>query len=413
MKLTSNSNFLTYIIVATLIIFNIFLLYKISGDDNNTTGDSYSEIEEIKGQDLNFNELSNYFSDLAKKKGGAYAYKALTKATAFSYLPDNIDTHLLGHVVGDVLYKQEGVLGMKYCTHDLRNACSHSIVVGSLLENGIGAVDEVVDSCHGAPGGKGAYRMCVHGLGHGVLAYVEYDMKTAVELCKKVGDPKTETMEFGECVGGVTMEMMAGVHDQEVWQKQKPNYLKEDDPLSPCNMDFIPTEGKSNCYTFLTPNLFEAAGADLGRPGAKDFEIAFKYCDDVPEASNRLICYGNFGKEFVVLVNDRNVQSVENLDDDKLRTIYEWCNLAGDKDGTSACIDTALQSLYWGGENDRSAAVRFCAVLEDDYNRNGCHSSLIGAVSFYIEDSQYKKDFCSELPPEYRTECEDRLLRTN
>src|SRR3989344_2239057 len=194
---------------------------------------SFKEIEEIRNKNLDFGELSKFFVNLANDKGGHYAYKSLAKATALNYLSPNIDTHLLGHNIGDILYKQLGIEGMKFCTQDLRNACSHSIVVGALLEFGADKLRDIADVCRKAPGGKGAYTMCIHGLGHGVLAYTEYDMAQAVNLCEKVSEPRLKNMEYGECVGGISMEMMAGVNDREAWEKQKANYFKKDDPLAP------------------------------------------------------------------------------------------------------------------------------------------------------------------------------------
>ena len=87
----------------------------------------YAEIEEIRAKQLSpFQELSSYFQDVAVKKGAGYAYDVLKRVS----LPSNIDMHLMGHVVGDILYSQQGLAGMNACTHDFRNACSHTIVVG-------------------------------------------------------------------------------------------------------------------------------------------------------------------------------------------------------------------------------------------------------------------------------------------
>ena len=93
----------------------------------------YSEVQSLQNKEMNFAELSKFFIALAKDKGGGYAYQALAYATMHALIPPNIDTHLLGHVVGDELFKQKGLDGMRVCTDDMRNACSHSIVVGGLL----------------------------------------------------------------------------------------------------------------------------------------------------------------------------------------------------------------------------------------------------------------------------------------
>lgn len=397
--------------IISLWVIIIGLLFSSQFQTSVHSKADYHEVLSLRGQQLNFTQLSKFFSKLAQDKGGEYAYKALAYATSLSYIPSNIDTHLLGHVVGDELYKQQGLEGMKYCTDDLRNACSHSIVVGGLLAEGIEAINKMVDICHQAPGGKGAYRMCVHGLGHGVLAYADYNMRKAVELCKPIATSSDySNMEFKECLGGITMEMMAGVNDKQAWEKQKVNYFKVDDPLAPCDMDFIPVGAAEICYNFLTPHLFEAAGADLGHPLPVHYENAFKFCEKIPpnQIENRESCFGGFGKEFVVLVNERNVQSIENMSDEKLRKIYDWCNLAP-SEGIEPCLDSALQSLYWGGENNRYIAIRFCDAMGKIEDQAFCMEHLISAVGYYISDTNYQKEFCSEIPESYREQCRFKL----
>ncbi len=374
---------------------------------------SYPEIEQIKGSNWDFQKLTGFFQDLAKQKGAEYAYHALAVAANRNYLPPNVDTHLLGHVVGDELYKQEGINGIKVCTEDLRNACSHSIVVGFLLDHGEASLPKAVATCHLAPGGLGAYTMCVHGLGHGVLGYTDYDMQKAVKLCETTGTPEYGNQEIGQCVGGVTMEMMSGVHDHAAWLKQIGNYFKKSDPLSPCDMGFIPKSALNFCYVYLTPHLFSVAGADLNSPDPKYFAKAMSYCELLPANDpNRDTCFGSFGKEYVVLANARNVQSVSSMTDSQLRLIYDWCN-KGPTGALSPCLGSALQSFYWGGENDPAVSIRFCSVIPDKTQMDNCMKNLIGAVSYYMaKNAPYKESFCKAIPKEYQNDCRASLKTT-
>ena len=367
------------------------------------------EIEYLQASALqSFGELSKYFSDLAKKKGGAYAYEILKAAP----VPPGTDMHLLGHIVGDVLYGQEGLDGIKVCTHDFRNACSHTIVVGLLLEQGESAFPQIVETCYQAPGGSGAYTMCFHGLGHGVLAYTAYDLEKAVELCEKTGTPEYGYEEASQCISGTIMEILSGVHDQEAWARQYKKYLKEDDPLYPCSAQFIPEHARYLCYVYLTPHLFEAAGASLANPTPYDYKKAFPFCNEIPisDMNNRDACYGGFGKEFVVLAQDRDIRNVDAMTDEQMGNVYKWCLLADNKDGVISCIEHATNSLYWGGENNRGTAIRFCRLLRSADHQEACFINLIGAVQTYIRDPDYKKEFCEELPDSYRGKCQQHLL---
>lgn len=367
------------------------------------------EIEYLQASALqSFEELSKYFSELAKEKGGAYAYEVLKQAP----VPPGTDMHLLGHVVGDILYGQEGLNGIKVCTHDFRNACSHTIVVGLFLEQGESALSQIAETCYQAPGGSGAYTMCFHGLGHGVLAYTAYDLEKAVELCEKTGTPEYGYQESSQCMSGTIMEILAGVHDREAWAKQYKNYLKDDEPLYPCTASFIPDYARPLCYVYLTPHLFEAAGASLAKPTPADYKKAFPFCNKIPvsDTGNRDACYGGFGKEFVGLALDRDIRNVDAMTDGQMKNAYNWCLLADNEGGAISCIKHATNSLYWGGENDRSAAIRFCSLMGDETYQEPCFANLIGAVQNYIQDPSYKKEFCKEIPDLYQEKCRYHLL---
>ena len=369
---------------------------------------SYPELAQIPAHDSSFQTLALFFKELAEKKGAAYAFEVLKAAP----LPPNTDLHLLGHTVGDVLYEQKGAEGITVCTQDFRNACSHAIVVGLLLEEGEGSLSLISDICRRAPGGSGAYTMCFHGLGHGVLAYSGYDLEKTIKLCEKTGTAAYGNREFGECVSGAVMELISGgFHNRELWEKAQTKYFKKNDPLYPCTAAFMPEVALSLCYVYITPHLFNLAGADGGRPAPEDYRKAFPFCNALSpnDKHNRDYCYGGFGKEFVVLAQDRDIRKIETMTREQFLTVYDWCRLADNRDGTAACITHAMNSVYWGGENNRSASLRFCGVIDDPGFRDVCFSNLIGNIGFYIKDQDYKNAFCAEIPREYQTECLNRL----
>lgn len=390
-----------------ILFFNIALLLffiHFYFDDTDIRFDA----EAIAGTAQTFTEFTALFQKLSEEKGAVYAFSVL-KETEF---PPNIDLHLLGHIVGDELYIQEKMNGMQYCTHDFRNACSHTIVIGALLEKGPEALKEVHDACRKAPGGSGAYTMCFHGFGHGVLAYNEYELPLAVKMCEKVGTESYNNREFTECVGGAIMEMASGVHDPDVWKEKFPKYMKYDDPLYACMAPFMPIEARERCLSYLTPFIWKATGGDESNPTEDDLREAFRVCDSIPHIneSDRKACFSGFGKEFVGLVLGRDIRDVGILEDHDYETIIRMCALTPDLLGQSACLESALQSLYWGGENDRSIAVAFCHSMADSLQQQECFNSLINSVQFYVFGKTYRGEFCEELPSEYMSECKETLL---
>lgn len=413
LKFHKKKTIIISLVIAFLFLLNASLAFvyftvsRVAGA-TATSGASTTdpELTEVDMTTMNFQELSAYLKKIAEVKGAEYAFEILKKAT----LPKNVDIHLLAHTIGDMLYKQKGAEGIQYCTHDFRNACSHSIVIGLYLKEGESAITKLAPLCQKAPGGKGAYGMCFHGLGHGVLALSDYDMKRAVSLCDKLS-PGTDKTEARQCIGGTTMEMVAGVHDRETWELQKSNYLTED-PLSPCNMDFVPAYAKPMCYSYLTPSLFTAAGGSLAAPDAETYKKAFPYCDALSpdDKENRGACFGGFGKEFIVLARGKEIRDVSTMTTFEMQQVYDWCELAGSTDGEEHCLSYALGSLYWGGENDVSAAVKFCTTAQGDEEKAGCFIKLTGLVDNFVGDKSYRRSYCASIPASLQTICKERLL---
>lgn len=393
----------------TLATFFVFLTSAPQKQHNNqllpfTKDMVEKEAQKLAGKDILFKDLTIFFQALATNRGAVFAYEVLKIAP----IPPNTDMHLLGHVVGDELYKQQGLAGITVCTQDFRNACSHSIVVGYLLANGEAGLPEIARTCQQAPGGKGAYTMCFHGLGHGVLAFTGYDLEKAVTLCQKTNTQASQNKEAPECIGGGIMEMISGGdHNKTLWATQAQKLFKEEDPLFPCNAQFIPNDAKPICYIYITPHLFEAAGGSLNSQTEKDFAKAFTFCSKIPteETVNRASCFGGFGKEFVVLASNHDIRDVGAMTDKQLKTVYDWCLFTSDVPGVGDCIGQALQSLYWGGENSYDAALRLCNLANNTPYEQRCYAELINAVKVYSANQKALKTFCTQVPKSYSETC--------
>lgn len=405
-NLRNSLNHINIKIVFLCLLIALLFLFFTKGSFGKLGFKKYSELNQIQGKNLSFSELSKFFKELAIKKGAEHAFGVLNVAQ----LPPNTDLHLLGHAVGDILYKQQGLDGIKICTQDFRNSCSHSIVVGLFIDKGVEALEDISKVCREAPGGTGAYGMCFHGLGHGILAYTGYNMEKAVDLCKKTGTQALNYVETAECVGGITMEMVAGVHDKKAWELQKDNYLKNSDPLFPCNQPFIPAVAKPNCFIYLTPHLWEAAGGNIDDPKEKDFTKAFTFCSKLTGVNEvyQDVCYGGFGKEFVGLSMARDIRKISDMGDKQLRQVYEWCLLAKETKAIRSCLFMAINSIYWGGENKPTTVVNFCKVMNEPTFKNSCYEHSIGAFKFYNARTPSKLNgMCSILPENYKSRCLD------
>jgi hypothetical protein len=397
--------FILWFLLAVSLCILKYVQLTSSLSPSQTKTQPYVEVKELENNTYTFGQLKSYFTSLAQKKGAVYAFEILKRA----YIPPNTDLHLLGHVIGNELYKQQGIRGMKYCTQDFRNACSHTIVVGMLLQYGENILSKIDGVCKSAPGGYGAYGLCYHGLGHGVLAYTNYDMEKAANLCKKTRTYGSQTT-YAQCIGGTVMEIIGGGdHDKATWSKQSQKYLSNDNPLSLCQSSYIEKGSpKYFCYMYLTPHLFNTAGFNPRYPqNSEVFKRAFPYCDAIPlkNTSEREACFGGFGKEFVVLAKNRDIRNVETMTPSELTTVYNWCKLAPHPQDEMQCVHSAIESLLWGGENSPHAAVTFCSVISESDGQKQCFSYLFTTVKKWIKNDPYKDTVCQLVPQQFKTSC--------
>jgi hypothetical protein len=400
-------------IFAAVLLLAVLLLL---GSSNGHPG-AYPEVAALAKTHLNLAGYREYFEILAKKKGAVYAFDVLKRAT----LAPNVDIHLLGHYIGYVLYDQEGIRGIQDCTNDFRNACSHSVVISAFLEHGASALKDIAAACAVAPGGRGAFTMCYHGLGHGILAYLNYDFSKVPAMCRQAsefGASATPPLNGAvnrfinaeyECIGGAVMEMTAGDHDPVAWEKQVPIYTPDSDPLMPCDSSYVPDGAKQICYTYITYRMFVAAHVDQGNPDPMLFPKAFSYCNAIPssDTKDRAACYGGFGKEFVGMVNARDIRDVGAMAPESVAQVRAWCALAGNVEGEAACDSTTLSSLFWGGENDPRASLIFCGLDADPHSRDACYSHLVDEALYFLGGTPAIQGVCEGVPEPRRSYCLD------
>ena len=247
--------------------------------------------------------------------------------------------------------------------------------------------------------------MCYHGLGHGIFAFYSYSFPETVELCGKTGTPEYRNREATECVGGAVMELSGGGgHDREAWNVAREKYLN--DTVGLCMGPYIPDDTKSQCLTYITRELWRVAGIDLGKPQPELFEKAFALCDVIPrsESALRKSCYGGFGKEFVPLALGRDIREIAKFGDRETETVEKWCASAPLQDARVACMEQAVQSLFWGGENDPNITFRFCAYLQDGDLQTACYKELAVAIDSYTFDDR-KSILCAQVPAQFQNRC--------
>ena len=352
-------------------------------------------------------QYQEYFERLARNRGAVYAYDVLREAS----IPENVDTHEIGHSIGWVLYEEKGIAGMAYCTESFRSACAHALVISAYVERGEAALPQIVKACEEAPGDKGAYATCFHGMGHGILAYFGYDYEQALGKCEEVGDlltlddSRTTSREvWNRCVEGATMELDLGTHDPALWEQAKLVYFPDNDLYMPCNAAYVNPEVRPMCYSYLTWRFLEAAGASRGVSSVDTYAQAMMYCRAIEDPKERSGCYGGFGKNFVyqATLDERKARTLSN---EALSLMTTWCGAAGTAEGEESCMLAVLNGLDLATLTGSEAATRLCALQSAGVVQDSCYTHLMYNGQYYFNETGELSTFCKTLPEGYQQQC--------
>lgn len=369
-----------------------------------------SDLVFLASKNFTLDELSDFFIERTKEKGAHYAYELLGEAK----FKTSVDMHLVAHAIGNELFELEGIDGIRTCTQDFGNGCSHAIVIAAFQEEGAVALSKISEACKSAPGAKGAYMMCYHGLGHGVVSYASYDMKKTAEYCRMAGTKEKNYKESDECMGGAIMEIISGGgHDKDLWEQERPRLLNPDHPFDICTSDVMTGGAPHFCVMYLVPYLFEIHGGSIGRVDASEIKTAFQECEKLNSniAYLKGSCYGSFGKEFPKMANNLDIRELWKMSDASLSRVYDMCKLAGNQYGTQMCIQYAVGALLWGGENDISGAVRLCNLIDDVSVQEICANEAINSTyAFTPKGDQKRRDLCEKIDLDYQDQCRVTLL---
>lgn len=191
--------------------------------------------------------------------------------------------HTLLHPIGKKAGREYGSVAEAYKHGDTfcRSGYYHGVLEGIFGEEKGEEILANLDTLCATVNGKEEYSYdyfaCVHGIGHGLMAYFDHDLFKSLLGCDKLSGE----WEQSSCYGGVFMENVISDTAEE-----PSKFLKRDDPLYPCNV--VEEKHRTECYQMQTSHmlaLFEG-----------DFEKTFTTCERAEEGF-RISCYQSAGRD--------------------------------------------------------------------------------------------------------------------
>ena len=274
-----------------------------------------------------------------------------------------VQCHPIVHAIGRMSYKLSGNVGdaFQLCDHTCHSGCFHGImerifVPDQPLAEGVTTIhippevvrEKVPTICEEfGIGLEGNTRFqCLHGLGHAVMFFLNYDLIVALDTC----DALSSRWDQRSCYGGVFMENVVAVDKDKRYLSDEPHY--------PCNV--IEDKYITDCYGFQTSRMLE-----LGL----SYEQIGEECE---EAGNyRNTCLVSLGRD---ASNDARA-------DPKSANI---CTSLVTKGDTRQCMKGLVYALA-DNSLDGRYAYPYCDNLGDDHTTY-CYQTTISYLlnSLYI-----------------------------
>ena len=247
--------------------------------------------------------------------------------------------HTGAHVMGELLYKKEGIEGLAVCDEAFAFGCYHVFFGRAISERGIGIISDLDKACRGIHGSAGTG--CQHGIGHGILAYMGSDqLIAALNACLKTTQPHP----LHGCTAGVFMEYNTATIFSPEKIRSVTRKLNPDNPHEPCNS--VPERFKTSCY-------FEI-GLWWKQVLNGDYEKIGKLCREVIGKESRTSCYVGIGN---VIASSSEYDVGETIN---------TCQKMPDNEGEAQCRIGAATRLQ-GTDNYKLLAPELCKGLDKNF----------------------------------------------
>jgi hypothetical protein len=284
------------------------------------------------------------------------------------------DCHQRAHDLGRTAYALFGSAAFSLSGHECQSGAFHGATEALFRDHGASTLGADVEVICGGDLNAFFRHQCVHGVGHGLMAWTNYGLPEALALC----DLLEGRTDQESCYSGTFMENVVGGLSGSMGHFT--NYLS-DDPHYPCNA--LDERYVAPCYYYQTSRMALLFTFDFQRIAAA--------CAEAPAVAMRS-CYLSMG---------RDVGSVTLGEPDQ--AIAECANVAVVLHRED-CIAGAVQNSFWdaSGTDD---ALAFCGLVEAGSAKARCYRTLIDRAPLIYATQAELLAFCARVEPGYGDDC--------
>lgn len=245
--------------------------------------------------------------------------------------------HNAAHLFGSLLYDERGLGGIGTCDADFNYGCYHGFMTEAIAQAGFAVIPQLTAACQKT----GVAVSCEHGIGHGIVEYLNHkDLPRALAACAQT-KPKDP---IAGCFTGAFMEYNEPIlfsNDGTARSEARPMA----DPKNPYDVcTSLDAAYAPACYFSLPQWWRQVYGPDYGKMGA--------LCQRAPAFNDD--CYAGVG----------NIVA-PSADFDAAQTIA-WCDAMPSAAGRSRCLVDAAGAFSPVPEKAADARTVCAAALPAD-----------------------------------------------
>lgn len=261
-----------------------------------------------------------------------------------------IDCHTEAHEVGRMAYQVYGAEVFETGDESCHSGFYHGAMESFIAEKGTadmaGSIEEL---CSIFDTTFGLFE-CLHGVGHGVMAYEDYNLPHALDVCDELSTSFART----SCYGGAFMENVVVAQGGVSVPGHSTTWISDTDMHYPCN-EMLDNETRAEqCYMMQTSWMLYQ--------NDYDFSVVADECEQAP-ASMQDACFVSLGRDAAGHTL-RDPQSINEI------CAYTETN----QENYNSCVRGAVNVIidFWGAKHT-DQAQQYCEQVPNSVGQEQCN----------------------------------------
>lgn len=289
-----------------------------------------------------------------------------------------VDCHQEAHRVGRVAYKIYNADVFQESDTTCNSGFYHGAMEAFFTARGTENLAENIDKlCNTMPTNFSTFS-CLHGVGHGLLAYLDYAVPQGLELCKQLESDFAKQ----SCYGGIFMENIVVGQGLGVRGGHTTRWLNQD-PHFPCTAVDQASEIQYECYQMQTSRMLLLNGWN--------YDSTIKECTKAREDMIP-VCFKSMGRDLAgqVLKDPERIKQV-------CSTVTERYQ--------SNCIEGAVNVVidFWADRLNNQAS-QLCDLLSLSGKQN-CYQVVAKRLPELFKDENGIRGVCATFAKDFQHIC--------